>query len=321
MEALIKDLTNINYDDVIINKKNDQLNKLYNKLDEDKINEYNSKIYKDINPENLNPKLQFVENQEEEELFDYLKTITSSYPLGNVPGRVVKILVYDSNINKYIGLIQLSVDLLINKEKSNYFGIDDKDYNRYKKILRDSGANISTCVPLQPFGFNFCGGKLLAMLAFSKEVYEYYNKKFGIKLKYLITLSINGKSVQYARLKQLKFIGYTLGYGITHLTDELLVLMKSYINKINRKRNSNRMSNHTIVNNVIKHLKLDPKILEHKQKKGIYIGMLGSKDFIKNNNEWQPNLIEDIETIYKIWIDKYAIKRKTHLINTNRFLN
>ena len=81
------------------------------------------------------------------------------------------------------------------------------------------------------------------------------------------------------------------------------------------------MSNHTIVNNVIKHLKLDPKILEHKQKKGIYIGMLGSKDFIKNNNEWQPNLIEDIETIYKIWIDKYAIKRKTHLINTYRFLN
>ena len=68
---------------------------------------------------------------------------------------------------------------------------------RCKKKIRDSGANISICVPLHPFGFNFCGGKLLAMLAFSKEVYEYYYKK-NIKLIFK-TLSIN---ISYSRIKQ-----------------------------------------------------------------------------------------------------------------------
>ena len=96
-------------------------------------------------------------NPEEKELFQYFRNITSSVPQSNIPGRVIQILVYDDNTTKYIGLIQLSVDLLINKEKSDYFGIDIKDYNKYKKKIRDSGANISICVPLQPFGFNFCG--------------------------------------------------------------------------------------------------------------------------------------------------------------------
>jgi len=321
-KLLIEKLININQDKVIKTKKNKQLKQLYNEIDNKKIEEYNSKIYKDINPENINPKLQFVENFEEEKFFDYLINITSSICQSNIPGRVVKILVYDDNTKKYLGLIQLTVDLLINKEKSNYFGIKMEDYNKYKKQIRDSGANISICVPLQPFGFNFCGGKLLAMLAFSKEVYEYYYKKFNIKLKYLITLSINGKSVQYSRLKQLKFIGYTSGYGTGHLSRELLNLMKIYLNKIKIKENINNMSNHTIATYVIKQLKLQPDILEHNHKRGIYIGILGSKEFIKKytDEEWIPDLIENIETVYNTWLTKYAIKRKNHLIETRRFL-
>ena len=43
--------------------------------------------------------------------------------------------------------------------------------------------NICTCVLLQLFVFNFTGGKLLSMLAFSKEVQDYYYNKYTICIK------------------------------------------------------------------------------------------------------------------------------------------
>ena len=341
-DLLIEKLQNINKTEVINDKKEKQLQQYYNDIEPSKIKEFNNRIYKETTPENIKPKIQFVETLEEDIFFNYLRNITSSIFQNNIPGRVVKILVYDDTTKQYLGLLQLTVDLLINDEKSKYFGIEPVNYNKYKKKLRDNGANISICVPLQPFGFNFCGGKLLAMLAFSEDVYNYYYRKFNIKLKYLITLSYYGKSAQYSQLKQLKFIGYTSGYGTSHLSQDLLDTMKIYLEQI-KVKNINKMSNHTIANNVIKHLKLEPDILKHNNKRGIYIGTLGSKEFIKNNKsnskinsktnrkincinddtnyeEWSPDLIETIETIYNIWLTRYAIKRKKHLIETQRFL-
>ena len=320
-DYLIEKLTNIDHSDILKKKKDEQLKQIYNKLSIEKVEEYNNLIYKDISPENIIPKLQFVETTEEKELFDYYRNITSSVYQSNIPGRVVQILVYDTITAKYIGLLQLTVDLLVNKNKCDYFGINEKDYNRYKKKLRDSGANISICIPLQPFGFNFCGGKLLAMLAFSKEVYDYYYTRFNIKLKYLITLSLSGKSIQYSRLKQLKFVGYTAGCGLGHLSQDIIDLMKIYLEETKTK-NINRMSNHTITTHAIKQLDLPSDIIKHNQKRGIYIGVLGQQNFIKNktDKDWMPDLIESVDTIYKAWLSKHALKRKQHLLTTDRFI-
>ncbi len=270
--------------------------------------------------------MQFVENDEQNEMFDYFKTITASVPLSsNMPGRVLKILVQDKYTKTYLGLIQLSVDLLVNDEKYKFLGIDPQHCKKYKSKLRDNGANISICIPLQPFGFNFCGGKLMAMLAFSDEVYEYYSKTFDVQLKYLMTTSINGKSVQYSRLKQLKFIGYTSGYGTGHLSSDLINSMKRYLTEKNQKLNVKRMSNHTIANHVMRELHLKSNILDHGQKRGIYIGKTGkdSIDYINDKvdtKRWEPNLTESVNTIYNTWLSKYALKRKKHLIKTGRFI-
>lgn len=58
----------------------------------------------------------------------------------NLPGRQVKILVKDNNTNKYLGLLQLTIDLLVNEQKNKFLQISEKDYGKYKKIIRDCGG-------------------------------------------------------------------------------------------------------------------------------------------------------------------------------------
>jgi len=323
-QQLIEKLQNINFDNNLKDIKNKQLIKLIQKLGLKKCEEYNGLIFIGHSPDKILPKLKFVETGKDEDLYDYYINVTSSIPQSKIPGRVLKILIYDELSKKYIGLLQLSIDLLLNDHKREFFNLDKNKYNRFKKRIRDNGANITVCVPLQPFGFNFCGGKLLAMLAFSKEVYQYYFQKYHVKLKYLITLSIHGKSIQYDRVKQLKFIGYTAGYGTGHLSKELIEMMKDYVKIIRPKHSIKKMSKCTIANIITQDLNLERNFLQHGKKRGIYIGVTGSKSiqYIKKEvceNEWKPDILKSIDDIYKYWLNRHAIKRKLHLIKTERF--
>lgn len=319
-------INRINVKDELDAKRETQLITLNERFGKDKCRMFENSIYKGTDPTGTYPVLQFVETAEQDEMFNYYKATTASIPLcSNMPGRVVKILVQDHNTKTYLGLLQLSTDLLANSEKLAFFEADPRKHEKIKKSLRDNGANISICMPLQPFGFNYCGGKLLSMLAFSKEVHDYYLNKFDTQLKYLITTSIHGKSVQYSRVKYLKFIGYTSGYGTGHISSELLELMKSYLSMKSKKYDVKRMSNHTIANHIMRELKLKDNFLEHGQKRGIYIGLTG-KDSIKyikdpqKELKWQPDLLESTEDIFKNWIEKFAVKRKNHLLETGRFV-
>ena len=178
--------------------KQQQIREIYERYTNEDMNSYEDLVFngniEDI--KNIQISLEFVETKNQESIFEYYRNVVSSVPQYNIPGRQVKILVKDNNSKKYLGLLQLTIDLLVNEKKNNFLQITEKDYEKYKKILRDCGVNISICVPLQPFGFNYCGGKMLAMLAFSKEVYDYYYDKYKTKIAYIMTTSINGKSIQ-----------------------------------------------------------------------------------------------------------------------------
>lgn len=306
--------------------KDQQIQEIYQKFTSDQINEYEQMVFKGVfeDIKLIQLVLEFVENDIQELLFEYYCNVVSSIPQYNVPGRQVKILVKDGITNKYLGLLQLTVDLLVNENKNNFLKIQQNDYGKYKKIIRDCGVNISICVPLQPFGYNFCGGKLLAMIAFSKEIYDYYYNKYHIKIAYIITTSIHGKSIQYSKLKCLKYIGLTEGYGTGHISENIVNDCKLFVEKRFPKYNIKKMSKHTILNLVIKTLQLNPDILQHNQRRGIYIGLTGirSCEYIKDklkDEKWKPDLLQPIENIFDEWIEKYCCKRYTNLIETGRF--
>ena len=300
--------------------KQEQIREIYKKYTNEQINDYEKKVFNGSidDVKNIEIELEFVENHLQEQIFEYYRNIVSSVPQYNIPGRQLKILVKDNISDTYLGLLQLTVDLLVNDKKNVFLGIEDKDYGKYKKVLRDCGVNISICVPLQPFGFNFCGGKLLAMLAFSKEVYDYYYSKYNTKIAYIMTTSINGKSIQYSKLKCLKFIGLTAGFGTCHIPEHIINDCKEFVMEHFPKYKIKKMSKHTILNLVIKTLKLPQDILQHNQQRGIYIGLTGSDSCVMikekmKKNEWYPDLLQDKRIILDTWVHKYAINRNKNL--------
>jgi hypothetical protein len=93
--------------------------------------------------------------------------------------------------------------------------------HQYDKKRLQQIMNLSTCVSTQPFGYNTNGGKLLTSLAFSKEVYQYVYNKYNTHIHGITTMSIYGKSIQYDRLPQLKFVGYTNGNTTSAIPQEV----------------------------------------------------------------------------------------------------
>ena len=139
-------------------------------------------------------------------------------------------------------------------------------------------------MPLSPFGFNTTGGKLLASLAFSKEIFNYYQKKYKEPLLGIITTSINGKSIQYDRLKCLKIIGYTKGQGTVNIPELLYLKCKEYNNTWKVIHQNDRVDRLDFFKQLISHLNLPRDILFHNHKRGIYFGYLFTTKFSDNFN-------------------------------------
>jgi hypothetical protein len=78
-------------------------------------------------------------------------------------------------------------------------------------------ADLSACVGFQPLAWHWNIGKLIAMLAQSNEIADWYLAKYGDPLEWVTTTSLQGRGSQYNRLY--KFLGYTRGYGHAHVPD------------------------------------------------------------------------------------------------------
>jgi len=104
-----------------------------------------------------------------------------------IPGRTLKWIVEETTTNKIVGVVRFGSPTINSKPRNNYFGevLSLSDINSHFVM----GFNI---VPTQPFGFNYLGGKLLALLASSNELKRQFDSKYGTDLKYFETTSLYG---------------------------------------------------------------------------------------------------------------------------------
>ena len=270
------------------------------------------KNWKDFN---IDPQLEFCETQAQLNLYSYLKKKTSSLPTTATVGRQIRILVKDKITNNYIGLLCLSSDVYSLGDRDKYI-LDYNIYNLDKSELLKRYMNISCCVPLQPFGYNTCGGKLLVSIVFSKEVFDYHLKKYNEPIYGFVTTSVHGKSIQYDRLKELKLIGYTKGFGSVQIPDELYDVCKRYNNKYNIILESNRIDRFNMLKSLLKHLELPQDILQHNNKRGIYFGFLFKTQF---ENEYDISKLQTISEKCTIWKSRWCNNRLNNLAMNNRF--
>lgn len=320
IKACFDNFTKLSYSDLLVHCKRSEISDMQvNKKFENKIFNTDWNSITDWSKFNIKPHLEFCETNNQFQLYNYYRKKVSSLPLTGVIGRAIRILVKDEISGKYIGIMCLSSDVYNLGERDNYIlktsGLDwnNKDVRNQKLTAI---LNLSCCVGLQPFAYNTNGGKLLASLAFSREVYDYYYKKYKQPLLAILTTSINGKSIQYDRLPFLKFIGFTKGYGSVNIPNELYDACKRYNDRWCIVESSNRIDRFTFIKNLLIHLNLPGDIVQHNQKRGIYFGYLFSTKF---SEQIDIEELFTVEEIYKTWLNRWCIRRLQNLAENSRF--
>ena len=268
--------------------------------------------------------LEFVENSDQKDLWNYYRWTISSlktFKPDNFVGRVMCILVKDKHTNKYLGIMSLSSDILNMESRDKTIGwtINERIIKKKLNLL----SNLSTCVSIQPFGFNFNGGKLIAKLAFSKEVMDKFEEKFNSKLLAIVTTGLYGKSVQYDRLKELKEIGKTKGNSIFWIPEDITKKCRQYIKNVHNINNTN-YKKLDVITRTIQLLGLDKEEILTSNCKGVYLGFTrpDAKDFlcgkIEKVDEYKFNTAKEI---FNNWYNRWCKQRYNNLVKTNRFIN
>ena len=283
---------------------------------------YQNLVYNDMDinkVKQIQIELEFVETKKQQDIWNYYRRNVSSLKKiknAKLIGRQIYVLVKDKLSLKYLGIMSFSSDMYSLDERDKYIGWDFEDKKTRLKYI----MNMSTCVPLQPFGFNFNGGKLLASLAFSKEISDYFQKKYNEPLLGITTTSIYGKSIQYDRLKQLKFLGYTRGNSVQMVPSEVTKLCNEYL-KIEFNYNYNLSKKFIILQKTFDELNISKEDILTSNPKGVYFGFTcDARQFLKRLTDEIPKISkqQNMNDIFIWWINKWAGQRFNHLVNTNR---
>jgi hypothetical protein len=137
------------------------------------------------------------------------------------PGRKLGFLI--EHEQHLLGIAFLSSPVINMKERDNKLNLP-KDPSDKGKELRHY-ADLSVCVPAQPFGWHWNGGKLVALIA--TTLGDAWQERYSDELKGIITTSLWGKGSQYNRIYQ--FLGYTQGFGHEHISDERYKQMLTWL--------------------------------------------------------------------------------------------
>ena len=123
-----------------------------------------------------------------QELYSEILNETASNPIEEaIPGRTIKWIVTEDTTDKIVGVVRFGSPTINSKPRNDYFC----EVLSLSKINKEfvMGFNI---VPVQPFGYNYLGGKLLALLASSNELKRQFDSKYGTDLHYFETTSLYG---------------------------------------------------------------------------------------------------------------------------------
>lgn len=281
---------------------------------------YYNMIYNTYDINKFQPELEFCVTTEQMDIWKYYRLRISSHPYQQSYGRLVEILIRDKLTKKYVGIASLSSELLHCTKEDDYIGWNNND--KLKKYKKDNVMNISTCVGIPPFSFNYNGGKLIAKLMFSQETYDFVLKKYNDKLVALSTYSLHGKSIQYDRLNELKYLGLTEGYGSSHINSKLYRIITRYMDQNNIGENKLFRSRLHRIKCLCNHLGIRD-ITFHGNQRGVYFGYLGSngKDFLTSKtDEFIPDMIKTVDEIYNDWKNRWAVNRFENLISNNKIM-
>lgn len=278
------------------------------------------------------------------ELWNTMRTFLSTMKNNSNIGRNLNFLVQDEVTGKFLGVICISSDFLDLTPRDKWIEWD--------RTLKTSGSETlsprinytaigSTIVPTQPLGYNYVGGKLLALLCLSDTVQNLWKEKYGDVLAGVTTTSLYGKSKtgglsQYDRLSHWKKMGYTSGTVAYETTKKTQYMIRQWLHKHYTyqyfewyaakkpdgkpyKRDHRNRSYHF----TYKKLGIPKEYISSEHARGIYFSPLydNTKEFLRGEIG-ESQLVKSFDTSEKtlanLWKTKYASKRIKNLLENDR---
>ena len=182
----------------------------------------------DMHPEDMDFKVVQIPTK----LFDTLLEKTASFSPDENPGKTLKLVVKETNTNTIVGFIRYGSPLINSKPRNDFLGgIPDLDIFNKRAIM---GFNI---VPVQPFGYNCLGGKLLAAICCSHASRRMLNQKYDTEFCLFETTSlygnIKGASMYDGMRPYLRYKGDTESKFLLTLGEEIYPEMKDWFTEKN----------------------------------------------------------------------------------------
>lgn len=162
---------------------------------------------------NLRPVMQ-LSNGDLAETWNTVRTFSSTMKNNSNIGRNLFYTVIDGQSGKYLGVICISSDFLDLTPRDKAIGWP-RDIKTTGNMINHTAIG-STIVPLQPLGFNYMGGKLLALLCLSDTVQLDWKVRYGDTLVGVTTTSLYGNTKsnglsQYDGLEHWNKMGFSSG--------------------------------------------------------------------------------------------------------------
>ena len=158
----------------------------------------------DISPNEMEFDVKFVGDRFEHSIpqdhyNNLLAAVSSHNNESNIPGRELRWIVYEKRTQKVVGFVRFGSPTINSKPRNIWLGKapDLSVFNRH-------AAMGFVIVPSQPFGYNYLGGKLLALMCVSHFARETLNEVFQKDIALFETTSLYGSTTSASQYDGLK---------------------------------------------------------------------------------------------------------------------
>ena len=282
----------------------------------------------------LQPELIYTKDDKDyPQLWNAIRTFASTMKNNNNIGRNLNFIVRDKATKKYLGVICISSDFLDLTPRDSYIGWDRE--RKTKKMINHTAIG-STIVPLQPLGYNYTGGKLLALLCLSDKVQETWKKEYGDTMVGVTTTSLYGSFSQYQNLKYWKKRGHSAGSVSYEATKPTIQMLRKWIMENHTRKyfewysatkptgqpykRDHRNRSHTFA---YSKLNIPKELTKSDHSRGIYFSTLydNTREFLREEipeDKLVKSFDSSVSALSELWRERYAKKRINSLIDQKR---
>ncbi len=270
----------------------------------------------------IQPKMVLAKDKDTNFIWNTLRHFCHSASWKQSPGRLLRYYVIDEPTNTFLGFISLGSDFIGVGGRDAFIGWSTEDKLKGGRLRHTAmGSSIAA---VQPFGFNYNGGKLMALLTASDVVQDEWKSRYNDDLVGVTTTSLYGGGSMYNRLKHWRKCKSTTGQISLEPAEDVYKILKKWYKEtfpeVYKKAVSGSHPKTRLLGLIYKELGVKPPI--NNAPRGCYWNELfdNTKDFLCRRTDilGEKKYDNSVDTLTQLWKDCYAKKRIKNLLNDNR---